>query len=168
MNLWAFKPLLFGYFTEGSDYFLTEFEAMVLLLVRYGISDFCDTKGLARQPGLFEVSPKQRITYTHRPCKSEWEPGSVRTVSEEAFFPPSRCSSLPSRRNRMVTILNRIQLPTQNCMPTQYTANNVSFNVPCYFECSLKLYLLKQMTKQPKGASTGERPKVTYSHHGIW
>ena len=69
MNLWAFKPLLFGYFTEGSDYFLTEFEAMVLLLVRYGITDFCDTKGLARQPGLFEVSPKQRITYTHRPMQ---------------------------------------------------------------------------------------------------
>ena len=66
MNLWAFKSLLFGYFTEGSDYFLTEFEAMVLLMVRYGISAFRDTKGSARRPGLFEVSPKQRITYTHQ------------------------------------------------------------------------------------------------------
>ena len=124
MNLWAFKSLLFGYFTKGSDYFLTEFEAMVLLMVTCGISDFCDTKGL------FEVSPQQRITYTHRPMQirvGTWRCKNSDGGSVLPTIPPSRCSSsLPSRRSRMLTILNRIQLPTQHCMPTQYTATNTT------------------------------------------
>ena len=87
--------MLFGYFTEGSDYFLTEFEAVVLLVVSYGISDFCDTKGSARRPGLFEVSLKQRITYTHRPmqirvgtwkCKNSVG-GSILPTFLASFFP---------------------------------------------------------------------------------
>lgn len=44
---------------------LTGAGAKAFPVARYGIPDFCDTKCSAGRPGLPEISPKQRVTYTH-------------------------------------------------------------------------------------------------------